>query len=584
MLLAMEEVDKDSVDGKGMTPLHLASLNGDAPTVQALVNAGADIRLRLGATEVGLRALHLANHGGHEDVAQVLRDAGMQDTPMAPAGSDLLHESAKHNNVPMIDFLVLKANVDVDARDDGGRTPLHTAAVRDAPKAMATLVKHRADTGARDKFDQTPLCLAACSAGAAAIDVLHAAGVDLNLRTSIELPYLPDHEDWSALDFASNEGNEAALRALVRHGADLKACSEKGLTVMNSAAGGNRAAMIDTLIGLGIDVHGSRDGQTPLDNAIQAHSPDALRALVRHGADVNKANADHETPLQVAVPWAHLGLDVMEALLAAGANPDMAGKGAPVLRDAVSNCDFQEIATVLLAGGANINARGLFDGVTVLIEAAESEGADDIDFLIQAGADMDMARFQDRHTALHVACSTMNACAVTSLLRHGADVNVADRTGNTPLHLAAMAGGSPHGVFRVSPRQATFIVDCLLRTGADETIVNDGGRTPCERIRRELTASKYTKAVLKLLKRAPRDRTWRRRAPWVMCRAYADKARLQPQVGQAKVPRRDMDVGSDDGNDDEAAEEAPDVGDFSAIAARVAGLDEGPFRAVISYL
>ncbi|CAN0521826.1 unnamed protein product, partial [Ectocarpus sp. 8 AP-2014] len=42
MLLAMEEVDKDSVDGKGMTPLHLASMNGNAPTVQALVNAGAN--------------------------------------------------------------------------------------------------------------------------------------------------------------------------------------------------------------------------------------------------------------------------------------------------------------------------------------------------------------------------------------------------------------------------------------------------------------------------------------------------------------------------------------------------------------
>ncbi|CAN0290985.1 unnamed protein product, partial [Ectocarpus fasciculatus] len=160
MLLAREEVDKDSVDGRGMTPLHLASMRGDSPTVQALLNAGADIRLRLGTTKIGLRALHLAKRGGHEDVAQVLRDAGMRDTPTAPADGDLLHKAASQNNVPMIDFLVLKAKADVDARDDQGRTPLHTAALRDAPKAMATLVQHGADTGARDKDDRTPLYLA----------------------------------------------------------------------------------------------------------------------------------------------------------------------------------------------------------------------------------------------------------------------------------------------------------------------------------------------------------------------------------------------------------------------------------------
>ncbi|CAN0010710.1 unnamed protein product [Ectocarpus fasciculatus] len=365
---------------------------------------------------------------------------------------------------------------------------------------------------------------------------------------------------------------------------------------MNSAATGNRAAMINTLIGLGIDVHGSRDGPIPLESAIESHSPDALSALVAHGADVNKANAVDLTPLQVAVPWAHIGRGILKALLAAGANPDVGGNGASVLLEALGSFDFRKIATVLLAGGANINACGL-NGVTALIEAAAMDEADDIDFLVQKGADMDLSTFEDERTALHVACSRMCARAVTSLLRHGADVNVDDGTGNTPLHLAAMAGGS-------SPRQALSIVDCLLRAGADETIVNDDGRTPCERVRRELTASKYTKTVLGVLARAPRDRTWRRRAPWVLCRAYADKPRPQPQVRAVK-PRlflwRDiLDCASDDSSGDEAAQDAPadvhgndndaseqeapaDI-DFSEVAARVAELDEGTFRAVISYL
>ena len=54
------------------------------------------------------------------------------------------------------------------------------------------------------------------------------------------------------------------------------------------------------------------------------------------------------------------------------------------------------------------------------------------------------------------------------MLKYGADVNLKDSTGNTPLHLGSRAGGSFE--------QDIFAK--LLDSGADVTIANTNGDTP----------------------------------------------------------------------------------------------------------
>ena len=45
-----------------------------------------------------------------------------------------------------------------------------------------------------------------------------------------------------------------------------------------------------------------------------------------------------------------------------------------------------------------------------------------------------------RQTPLHVAAITHQAYAIRALCSHGADPTQIDRNGNTPLHLAVLAG------------------------------------------------------------------------------------------------------------------------------------------------
>ena len=88
---------------------------------------------------------------------------------------------------------------------------------------------------------------------------------------------------------------------------------------------------------------------------------------------------------------------------------------------------------------------------------------------LDAGVNVDAKDAQNRdRTALHDAAWEGNANVVKLLLNAGADIDVGDRGGQTPLHLAALGDGED--------RVAT--VNALLESGAEVNARNDDRRTP----------------------------------------------------------------------------------------------------------
>lgn len=69
-------------------------------------------------------------------------------------------------------------------------------------------------------------------------------------------------------------------------------------------------------------------------------------------------------------------------------------------------------------------------------------------------------------TLLHWACFHSNLEAVGVLLERGAQVNIQDDSGYTPLHYAVTETLDP------------FLIDCLMSAGADPEIADYGGCTP----------------------------------------------------------------------------------------------------------
>ncbi len=88
---------------------------------------------------------------------------------------------------------------------------------------------------------------------------------------------------------------------------------------MYFAASQGRCEVIDALLRGGADVNKAKhDGATPLFIASETGHCDVIDALLRGGADVNKAKHDGATPLFIASETGHC--DVIDALLRGGAD------------------------------------------------------------------------------------------------------------------------------------------------------------------------------------------------------------------------------------------------------------------------
>ena len=135
-----------------------------------------------------------------------------------------------------------------------------------------------------------------------------------------------------------------------------------------------------------------------------------------------------------------------------------------------------ETVATCLEAGADLNARyetarfftGPFldtDGGNTPLHFASGSSWDlaVTTVLLAAGADVD-ARNQRGATPLHMAArSNHNPAVVAELARAGADLDARDAEGNTPLHASRLFGYPP-------------VIHLLLELGADPTLVNDSGQ------------------------------------------------------------------------------------------------------------
>ena len=120
---------------------------------------------------------------------------------------------------------------------------------------------------------------------------------------------------------------------------------------------------------------------------------------------------------------------------------------------------------MFVENGANTHADNAQQRTPLHLVAGSSQ-EEAVEVLLEGGADIE-ARDVLYRTPLHRAACHHRCGAARALFERGALVNARDVVGFTPLHCVAARASEKHG--------AAGMVDLLLRSGADETIIDADG-------------------------------------------------------------------------------------------------------------
>jgi ankyrin repeat protein len=164
----------------------------------------------------------------------------------------------------------------------------------------------------------------------------------------------------------------------------------------------------------------------PVADAAMKGDKDAVRTLLKQGADVNQAQGDGMTALHWAATSGHA--DLVETLLYAGANvraTTRLGAYAPI--HVASQAGRAAIIDALVKAGAEVDMLTA-TGATPLMMAAMSGQADAVKTLLDRGADINAKDKVNDETALMFAAALDRIDVVRLLIARGANVRFTAKT------------------------------------------------------------------------------------------------------------------------------------------------------------
>ena len=425
----------------GTTALHWAAHWNDAEAVETLIRAGADVNA---ANDLGVTPLGLAcTDGGPVVVASLLR-AGANPNAALPAGESPLMAAARTGQVESVKAL-LAHGADVNAREaTRHQTALMWAAAQRHSDVVHVLLEAGADVHARSATRQRLGFVAGNRNGTG-----HNA--EGQKRLSVEF----EEGGYTALLFAAQQDDVESARLLLAASADVNDTAPAGTSALVVAVHSDSARVASLLLEKGAEPNADRAGYTALHAAVLRGNAHLVAALLARGADPNAKltkptparrygneygfgdNLIGATPLYLAAKFGEI--ELMRML--AGAKADASLAAADGSTPLMMALDTPAVRAGGIDGfGTDRRDRyGLVKDVTP--ELLESEALSIAETVIGLGGDVNQADASG-NTALHQAAAKGFNRVIELLAANGAQVNVKNTRGQTPLAVAEGAAAA----------------------------------------------------------------------------------------------------------------------------------------------
>lgn len=420
----------DNTDNAGQTALHVAACKGFHQFVRELLSYKASWMQRdsFGATALHMAAIH-PNVKGLTVIVKYLKPAeiDVQDSSLQTA----LHWSAAYAYNDNIKVLLAQgANTCIP--DVDGKTPLHWAVANSSPEALAcvkTLLKNKDSLiNWQDYQGRSPLHIAvACGSE----EVVYYLASKENCIVDIL-----DNCFCTPLHCAAKKGLSEKADILLKKRATHLSKDDNGATPLHYAVHNDHAETVKVFISKNyINDEPDRFGRSALMWAAIKNAESALELLTSVISSLEYADKNGVTALHAAAIYGNV--PAIELLVKAGTSVDIKDKYG--MTPFLKACEFgrSKAALALLNLNANMNEID-FNSCSALHWCARRGHAFLTEILIKRGANFDI---QDSlgMTPLHYTSATGDFINCTCVLvESGADLNVVDLEGKTPLHSAVL--------------------------------------------------------------------------------------------------------------------------------------------------
>ncbi|MCL2762483.1 MAG: ankyrin repeat domain-containing protein [Treponema sp.] len=386
--------------------------------------------------------------------------------------------------------------VDVHARDNDNKTPLHYAAESDDIALANFFIAMGADVNAKDHFGQTPLGICAEKGNERTAKAIVAAGANIH-QTAV-------HESPAQIALTNDSFLQAILTPVT-----IASTDNNGKTILHIASETGNIQAVKTILTAINDVDNSK----------------TLASAENKNNLLNRRDSNGHNPLDIALsrPDSRDHMEIAEQLIlseAASANA-IFHYFAPAARSAnydlrrtdglaplhfAAGAGHEGLVSFLIERKADVNIKSP-SGSTPLHEAVRSGKLNAIQLIVESGAAIN-AQDARGNSALHIAVPAQNHVAVIQyFMENGINPNLRDEHGDTPLHVlialnrepevletlfAAGDANGPAGVIDVSVRNITgqtplylavrenrvALIPLLLSRDSDIFAADNSGITP----------------------------------------------------------------------------------------------------------